>query len=381
LYSRDISEKVKSGQRVRMKQGKFLSSYAFYGYNKSPDDKSKLVIDHEAAGIVKRIFEMRSEGLGRIEIAKILNTENILSPAMYKRSKNIIRPWNTPNQKVMWNDCAIGKILADERYTGKMICGKQIRKSVGSSKIRFLDKDEWIVVPDTHEAIISPELFQKVHTYTTNRRATYDPTNKPLRRLLYCGGCRHVLNRSSHTEIDRFRCKYTRFTGDCNCLQGSLTEDEIAEMLLNAIKTQIDIMADRSNKRTIGHANGFSLDGKVKKAKSNLEKHNNERFDIYKKFRAEKISQDQFQAKRNEITIKIEALEEEIVVLENQAQLRNAEDAVISQYRQYENFEVLNDEIIKTLIDKVYVYDKNHIEIIWKFTDGIKNVTLCEIDA
>ena len=91
MYSLDLSEKIKSVKHLQQKQGKFISCFAIYGYVKSPEDKHKLLIDPEAAEIVKRIFNMRDDGISFRRIAAILNNEGIPSPSEYKKKFLLIR--------------------------------------------------------------------------------------------------------------------------------------------------------------------------------------------------------------------------------------------------------------------------------------------------
>ena len=124
MYSQDISNKSKSGILTKMQKGEYVGSYAFYGYKKLEGSKSKLVVDEEAAQIVKRIFELSKGGNTASEIARILNTEQILSPAAYKLKNGCKMTWNIANNEMLWCSKAIRSILKDERYTGKMIYGK-----------------------------------------------------------------------------------------------------------------------------------------------------------------------------------------------------------------------------------------------------------------
>ena len=104
LYSRDLSHKVKSAVETRMKRGEYIGPYGFFGYRKDPEDIHRLVVDEEAAVIVRRIFRMVGEGMRRNEIVKILNEEGVPTPAVYKQRKGCTRDWFPEGKKGGWNN-------------------------------------------------------------------------------------------------------------------------------------------------------------------------------------------------------------------------------------------------------------------------------------
>ena len=119
-----------------------LSNYAIYGYIKNPENRRQLIVDPEAAEVVKRIYMMRSQKMQYKQIAVILNQEGVLSPSMYKKSKGITnRDWTRLNTKAYWCDAVVRTILTDERYTGKMISRKS-KQPLGSTKRMYLEKEQ-----------------------------------------------------------------------------------------------------------------------------------------------------------------------------------------------------------------------------------------------
>lgn len=307
---------------------------------------------------------------GCYDIAKELNKNGVLCPAMYKRSRSVMREWNSPNTEMVWNDSAIGRILNDERYTGIMIGGKQKRKSVGSYLLQRVPKEKWISVPDMHEAIIPPEIFKQVHMDDASQ-PHYDSFRRSTCGLLYCAGCRHVLHFMGRTKR-RFFCKYTRFAENPNCFQGSLYEDEIVELIAEAIRKQIVVMS-RLQGKSVKRKSANVVEKKIKDIKRRIERLTIERFDWYKKFRMGLLTQEEFQEKRDLVNAEIERLEKDVPILENQLQLQRVENETTAEYIQFENFQTLTDEIIHALIERIYVYDEKRIEIIWKHRNMLIN--------
>lgn len=154
-YSKDISRKVKSGLWARKEQGLFVGAKAPYGYMKDENNKNKLIVNKEEAKIVKRIFQMYDSGSTMGMIAKKLQDEKVYCASYngFEKNKNGIYGWNYST---------ISKILKNEFYLGNTVYGKVINLSYKSKKVKFVPKEEWKVVPNTHKAIISKELFDSV---------------------------------------------------------------------------------------------------------------------------------------------------------------------------------------------------------------------------
>ena len=157
-YARDISKKVHSAMQAKQKAGEFIGAFASYGYRKSPVDKNKLVVDEYAAGIVRRIFQLYVSGYGKIRIAGILNDEGIVCPSEYKKlNGENYRNSNRLNQTSYWTYSTINKILQNEMYCGNMVQHRTCQQM--HRKTRLQDKEDWIVIQGTHEAIIDGETW------------------------------------------------------------------------------------------------------------------------------------------------------------------------------------------------------------------------------
>jgi DNA invertase Pin-like site-specific DNA recombinase len=154
-YSKDISRKVKSGVWARKEQGLFVGAKAPYGYMKEENNKNKLIVNKEEAKVVKRIFQMYDSGSTMGMIAKKLQDEKVYCPSYngFEKNKNGIYGWNYST---------ISKILKNEFYLGNTVYGKVMNLSYKSKKVKFVPREEWKVIKNTHKAIISKELFDSV---------------------------------------------------------------------------------------------------------------------------------------------------------------------------------------------------------------------------
>lgn len=173
-YCEDLSENIRSVFRSKMEKGQFLGSYAAYGYKKSPEDNHRLIIDEEAAWVVRKIYHYALKGLGNKQICDKLYEEDIPTPSVYKRMQGITDKEtfkaSAYSNKNIWGTSTIQKILSNRIYTGDMVQGKERKVSYKSKKVIAVPESEWVIVPDCHEAIIDKESFALVQELRKSRR-------------------------------------------------------------------------------------------------------------------------------------------------------------------------------------------------------------------
>ena len=191
MYSRDISMKVKSARKTRERRGEYMGGHPFYGYLKDSLNRHHLVVDEEARPVIERIFRMSADGVSTMAIAKVLNEEGVPSPVELKKSRGIGYSKPLAEEKALWMQASVRKILRDERYTGKMISNVRSSAFVGKNIMVNNKKSDWIVVDNTHEAIISRELFEEANGALSARAKAFNRnTNwKVSGNLFVCGFC------------------------------------------------------------------------------------------------------------------------------------------------------------------------------------------------
>lgn len=155
MQSKDTSKKIRSILTNLKKQGKFIGNSASFGYMKDPKDKHKIIIDPKASRVVRKIYDLALSNYSYKEIANYLNEHNIKTPRDYKLNIN----------KHKWSITSVYQILHNYMYTGNMTQGIQTKLNYKSKKRIFLDKSHWIIVPNTHEAIISEEEYYKLNNF------------------------------------------------------------------------------------------------------------------------------------------------------------------------------------------------------------------------
>jgi len=190
FYARDTSNKIKAVLHSAHKAGKFVGCRTHFGYIRDPNDKHKLIIDPEAAAIVRRIFDMRYQGYGHKRIAQTLNDEKVITPRAYQYRRDG-RP-NPFHDSGFWNDVTIRQILQNEFYIGHMVQNKTGNTSYKNKKTIQKPPEEWVKVENTHEPIISLEIweraYQMAHDPTRPKRTKYGEIS-PYAGFINCLDC------------------------------------------------------------------------------------------------------------------------------------------------------------------------------------------------
>ena len=214
-YLEDLSTNVRSVLDHKRKEGLFIGSFALYGYCKDPEAKGKLVVDPEAAKIVKRIFSMALSGIGAHKIARILNDEKVQSPTAYKQMNGIHYHIAAKNRNIgLWSSPTVYQMLHNQTYAGNLVQGRHKKISYKTEKTMWLPKSQWIVVENTHEPIIDMETFETVQMMLKERtRSGAKGEIHPLAKKIVCGCCGSFMEqtgrqpRADGTKIRYVRCR------------------------------------------------------------------------------------------------------------------------------------------------------------------------------
>lgn len=249
-YCRDISWKVKSHQKIKRENGEFIGAFAVYGYQKDKKNKNLLVIDKYAATIVQNIFTWKLEGYSFLTIAEKLNSQGILSPMEYKKSKgeNFQTGFYTKNI-AKWSAMAVKRILVNEVYTGNLVQGKSEKINYKVKKSLKKPECEWVRVENTHEAIISTEDFNNVQKLlAVDSRAIQGQKNTHIfSGLLFCGDCMNTMTRRVNQchgkKVPYFICQKNNKGQGCS--RHSIKEEQLKEIVGICLKMQTSIMVDQ----------------------------------------------------------------------------------------------------------------------------------------
>ncbi len=189
-YLEDMSESIKSALTVRRQQGLHVGAFALYGYRKDPEHRGRLRVDEEAAAVVREVFSLYALGYGKAAIARTLNDRGAPNPTEYKRRQGL--NYRQPKNSTRWNCSAISNMLENECYIGSMVQGRCGSASYKTKANRPRRREEWFVVPGTHEPIVSRELWDSVQAQLGQRAKPYATGEAGIfagvARCVVCGG-------------------------------------------------------------------------------------------------------------------------------------------------------------------------------------------------
>ena len=256
-YVKDISKKIRSSISAKMDSGEYLPSASSipYGYIRNPEQNT-FDIDEEVAPVVVRIFEMRANGVALNAIAKTLNEEGIPCPGKLRYLRGITKAAKYEN--ALWIHGTLRKILMDQVYIGNRVHGRVKRDKLGMEKTRR-SEEEWQVIENAHQPIISQELFDKVQEAMNEaaaKRNAYKQQEAPetdhrevFREKVYCGdcgsmmrGCKGLGRANEDGERKAFiyyDCGKFLDSGRAVCSAHYVRQEEIMDTLRNALDTQL----------------------------------------------------------------------------------------------------------------------------------------------
>lgn len=374
LYSKDLSEKVRSTKKQLAEKGYCVAPYAFFGYQKAPGNKHALLVDKDAAAVVRRVFDLFISGLSTTDIARKFNTEGVLTPLQRKRLQEVNRRWNCVDQsKNYWTSAMVRKILDDERYTGKAIYGKTTRKKVGSSQVKAVTEDQWTVVNGAFPAIITQETFDTAKSL--NRSSNPGTTGKSTRifyRKIPCGHCGLAMERlqSSHPC---YVCRTNRYKPDIGCPQDRIDEKELEQAVLASIRTMARLVREAVQTKQCRSAKDARynqrIDRQIKAHQNSIQMRWQEKMAAFEDMISGKVSAEDYQHKRGQCEKHIQRLEIKIKELEDAKRQTEVEELSADSILSYTNVRTLTRELVDLLIQNIYIYSSTSIEIVWKCGD------------
>ena len=399
-YAKDISRKVTSALRSKMEKGEYIGSWEKYGYVKSPENKNQLIVNPETAPVVRMIYQWRSEGMSYMGINKKLNDMGIPSPGQYKADRGIVTNNNQKPRKILWNKHMVTDILKDITYLGHLAQRKTTQCLYAGIPFSRTEEQDWILVENTHEAIIEPELFEKVQAINEKaaaeqkaNRGKYD--HLPKAKNIYgkkftCADCGSVMKlvRSFSTNKDKvyftFKCPAHEEHGARACTAKRMRKADVDEAVLSSIKAQFELFLDcrealdsllKAKKKQVKKA---GKSDQAKELKKQLEKKKSVFSGLYRDLR-EGLIDDQDYAQTREI------LMEDISRLEKQlAELKSAkaeyeeplQEAKIWEtlIEKYAHAEEISEELADAMIESMQMNGDNSLSIQFRYMDSFQAV-------
>lgn len=379
MYAKDISKKIKSVKRDKQRKGLFIGGKPVYGYKMHPTEKNKIVIDEEAAYVVRRIFGMALSGMSCRQIAAQLNGEGVPTPATYAGL-----PVPNPGPYTgLWSSERISDMLQNETYIGNMVQGRSVKISYKSKKCRKQSRENWVVVKDTHDPVIDDDTFRKVQMLVNSRKHTRSRTyDYLLKGLVFCHECGYplsVVNRKNAAGEDvlYFICRtYQRFTkaGICSC--HSIKEKTVTDAVIAKIQEVCEAYLEpgqlqptavnavekaRKSERNDGEIQ--SLQSKIDSLTANLDK-------MYMDRLTGLLAEADFERIYQHIKIERSSLEEKLRELEQQKESPvSIEDRARELVQQFLDSAYSSRELLVSLIERVELTQEKEIIIKFRFRE------------
>lgn len=386
------SVNVRGTLNVNREQGKFIGSFASYGYMKDPDDHHKLIIDPETAPIVRMIFEKFISGHSIIGIAKELNEMGIPNPSAYKTLKGF--NYKHPAGKKLdglWPDSSVRRILKNEMYVGNMVQGKNTTISYKIKQCRSIPKEDWIIVEGTHEAIVDREIFDKAQSLF-NQFTRAAPQKRELdlfSGFVRCADCLRAMtkktNAHSYGTYHYYRCGTSRKMKKSACTNHTIRIDKLEAAVLATVQNMIDVaiemddLIQKINASPAKKKESKHIQSAIETHTAELEKCKAMILDLYPDWKSGMISKEEYVTLKDQLTTKINSLEKSLENLrhtdEKYTNGINEDNDFISHFKKYGKIDVLTRPIVVELIDKIFVHEGGCITVKFNFTDAFEEAT------
>ena len=382
-YLEDMSENIRSVLTNRRQNGFHIGAFALYGYKKDPDQKGHLLIDEEAAAVVREVFTLFSQGYGKTAIARMLNDRGIPNPTEYKRLHGLRYQQPKRKNSTLWKYFAISDMLTNEIYIGNMVQGKYGSVSYKTKQNKPRLQSEWFRVEGTHEAIIERSLWNRVQSMIAERAKPFDCGTVGLfARKAICANCGYTMRSSKNRGRHYLQCSNRHVAKDA-CIGSFISVEKLERMVIDELNRLAAAYLDKDElERNIEFCE--TLQGQKKQLLDTLSAYEKRIAEYTKGLRdlyMDKVkgllNDSDFSALSKEFSSEKSRLER--VLLDGQRQLAELEDRIAAGdnrkalVERYINLEHLTREIVEILIDHITVGKRIPgtrdvpIEIHWNF--------------
>lgn len=374
VYARDISRKVQSGFKAKQQRGEFCGSFAPYGYIK---EGSNLVVDEEAAAIVKQIYAWRLEGMGIAAIVQKLNGLQISPPGKHHFEKGITKG-KKHKYSAFWYTSAVKRVLSYSVYTGNLALGRYKSNFLSGGTVTEADENEWLIFNDNHPAIISKETFDAVQQMRKFRQEehSYDSTSRSInifKGLIVCGDCGKHMARERRKEKFAFECYVYKTIDRSACTKKAIREDDLHKALYTYIKCEIDlavnmsrIISDLQNQQPYKHQQGI-MDKQISTLERKLEQNRLFRGSLREDFKDGVLTELDYITMKTTYDEEKEQLQKSLDELSaasaKQSKTLSPDNKWITEFQRFESEQKLSAGMLSALVECIKVYGGSRIEV------------------
>jgi tnpX site-specific recombinase len=385
MYAKDTSKKVKSAIQSRMREGTYIGSKAPFGYLKDPDNKRRLIIDEKTKPIIELIYKLCLEGKGTQLISQELMKRKIPRPSAFVENAEKLYGLTEEN-KYQWSHRMVLNVLRDPVYCGNMARNKRPTLSFKNSKRMYIPKSDYIYAKDTHEGIVSEEIWEQVQTMIDKRKCNnkkglyYDNIFQGLVRCPKCGYALtpktdYRLKKKELIDFVHFSCSTYKKYGVNACSSHRIEARDLYNIVLEdiqyhgnmALSAKEDFVEKIIEKIEVEKIDeGKELSNKLELKKNQLAELDRSYEQLYEDRLEGNITERNFNLMNVSISKKQDKLIEEIKVLEGDIEVSfETEDnykKFMNNISKYAKIKSINRYILNQIIDKIYVYDKEEID-------------------
>ncbi len=382
-YIEDMSENIKCSLTIKRQNGLHIGSFALYGYMKDPQRKGHLIVDDEAAEIVREIFTLFSQGVGKTAIAKRLNDRGIPNPTEYKRLKGLQYKQPTSPNSALWRYSAISNMLTNEIYIGHMVQGKYGSVSYKTKENKPRPKEQWYRVENTHEPIIDRALWDSVQSMVKSRVKPFITGELGLfAGKVQCAGCGYTMRSSKSRDVRYLQCA-TKYVAQNACDGAFISVKTLESIVIGELKRMTEALIDPNELEQVSVFEN-ELKKRIKRCMDEIKKYgklldNSTRVmaDCYRDKSNGNLDIEEYniivrQLKADKKKYEAIIAEDEKLIIELNKRIFNGDNRR-AQVEQYINITELNRETVDVMIDHIVVGRRikgtqNYpVEIYWSF--------------
>ena len=389
-YARDISKKIKASMRTKALAGKHLTGYPVYGYKQHPAEKGVWVVDEEAADVVREIYNLCLQGFGPNQIENILNERGVEAPSVHQQKNGI----NNRGQEIYWGKGIVAKILGRMDYLGHSVIGRTYKKSFKDKRTYENPREDWIVLENTHERIIDPEVWERVQALRekSKRKCTKLGEMGPLNGLLWCADCGKRLRIQRQQDVGReyYVCStYMKSrTGHRECSTHNTPRHYLEPLILGELRRVTAFAKEQEAEflEAVEKLHSKIADSELRSARAERERARARTAELdviitklYEDQALGRLPGDRFdkmyagyEAEQAQLASDLERLE---ALLEEEKNIRGNAQRFLKLVKKYTDISELTAEIVRVFIDRIVIhqaegYGKNRtqeIDIYYNF--------------
>ena len=375
LYSKDVSVKVKASFENKCANGEYAFGQVPFGYRKSTKERNKVIVEEKEAEVVRYIFSLAMQGKGSTGIAVQLQREGIPTITQMRRPDKKAGD----GKKHAWSSQSVRNILNNRFYLGEMTYGKTVRKSVGSKNGIYIPKEEWKVIPDHHEALVTPEVFAQVSKFRPELSTKRKREKNPLTGKLYCGGCGYAMvykPLQGKNKYRRFEChkhSLLKIPECCTYFNADILEELVLAMINKELMMHGEAAGQEKSLHIFQKARGMEIRKQLKNLHQERKQALESKEALYERYAAGGMTPEEYRREADGLDQQAGLLkrqiydgEEEILKLEEECERLEAD---MKQVIRYSHMEKLTQELADTFVKKVYVYKGKRVKIEWNFRE------------